>query len=272
MYSGTTLTKASGRIFGAHQKIDRLAAKQLKQILPESKHFPTIRDILRFEGHNGPDAVKRKSPAKDEPWHYFQPNDPNDNALVEIIESHFKRLVVSLKQNDDVRASFEAAWMAHAVVDGLTPAHHYPYGQKVVELRGGQGLDSRTTIKDKLLLPGTTSWKFILNNWKFWGPKGLFMTHAAFELGIATMIKPLRLSHKQCIGDDMYIVDSDNLAQWYRDLARQVASLDLYIRFYKSGWTPKLANDIKKQLMPIIVRAVTLSWYGAAVAASEREN
>jgi hypothetical protein len=272
MYSGTTLTKASGRIFGAHQKIDRLAARQLKDILPESKRFPQIQDILRFEGHNGPDAVKRKSPAKDEPWHYFQPNDPKDTELVEIIESHFKRLVESLKQQDEVRASFEAAWMAHAIVDGLTPAHHYPYGQKVVELRGGQGLESRTTIKDKLLLPGATVWKFVLNNWKFWGPKGLFMTHAAFELGIATLIKPLRMTREQCIGKDMFVVDADNLAQWYRDLARQVTGLDLYKRFYERGWTNSLAKDIKKQLMPIIVRAVTLSWYGAAIAASKRDR
>lgn len=264
MYSGSTLTKASGRFLGAHQKIDRLAARQLKDILPKNRDFPDINEILHFEGHNGPDAVKRKSPARDEPWHYFQPYDYKDVELIEIIESHYARLVESLRQNDKVRSSFEAAWLAHALVDGLTPAHHYPYGEKVVELRGGKGLESRTSIKDKLLFPGATMWKFLLNNWKFWGPKGLFMTHAAFEVGIATMIKPLSLSHEQCIGNNLFLVNGKNLGKWYRETAQQVVDMDLYNRFYRKGWTRPIANDIKKQLLPIIVRTVALTWYGAA--------
>src|SRR4051812_21257739 len=139
MYSGSTLTTISGRLLGAHQKIDRVARKHLERLAPASQ-FPIIGSILHFEGGNGPDAIKRKSPAKDEPWHYFQPFNDKDTSILELIDGHYQLLVKALKRQDDVRASFEAAWLAHAIVDGLTPAHHYPYEEKLVELMSGQSL------------------------------------------------------------------------------------------------------------------------------------
>ena len=73
MYSGSTMTLLSGRMMGVHQKIDRIARKQLTQIVGKTRLFPGIRKILHFEGQNGPDAIKRKSPARDEPWHFYSP-------------------------------------------------------------------------------------------------------------------------------------------------------------------------------------------------------
>ena len=162
-----------------------------------------------------------------------------------------------------IRSSFEAAWLAHAIVDGLTPAHHFPYGEKVVELRGGQSLDSRISIKEKIMMPGTNIVEKIINNWKFWGPKGLFMTHAAFEIGIATMIKPLKISHNLCLGNQMYLVQSHNLQEWYRNIAVNVVNKDYYNRFYNLGWTRDLAKEVKDNLVPTLVQSVTLVWYGA---------
>lgn len=266
MYSGTTLTRASGRILGAHQKIDRLAEKQLSQLLNNDKQFPKIRQILHFEGCNGPDGIKRKSPAKDEPWHFFQPFDLSDNELLEIIESHYKRLVMSLKQRDEVRASFEAAWLAHAIVDGLTPAHQYPYGEKVAEL-SGKSLDRRQSVRQKIMMPGESMIELCKNNWKFWGPKGLFITHAAFEVGIATLIKPLSIDKDICT-QQLNLINSDNLKEWYRETAQSVARMELYDRFYKHGWTREIAKDVRKQLLPILVRSVALAWHGAVQEAS----
>lgn len=263
MYAGSTLTHVSGRFLGAHQKIDRLAERQLAHLLKDKRNFPSIENILHFEGCNGPDAIKRKSPAKDEPWHYFQPYDVNDVEILNIIESHYQKLVESLRNNDSVRSSFEAAWLAHAVVDGLTPAHHYPYGEKVVELRGGKSLDSRVSIKEKIMMPGTTLIEMIINNWKFWGPKGLFITHAAFEIGIATMIKPLMLGRSLCGGSDMFLVHSSNLHDWYRKTAINIVKNDYYNRFYRKGWTRDLAQEVKNNLVPTLVQSVTLVWYGA---------
>jgi len=263
MYSGSTLTIASGRFIGAHQKIDRLAEKQLYQILGNNKQFPAINKILHFEGCNGPDGIKRKSPAQDEPKHFIRPYDDDDTELIEIIESHFQRLVASISQKDEVRSAFEAAWLAHALVDGLTPAHQYPYEEKLSELRDGQPLETRNSHKEKIMMPGSTLSKQLSNNWKFWGPKGLFLTHAAFEMGIATMIKPIQINQSLCQGDAMFLVTTENIGSWFRKIAQEVAKMDMYEEFYKNGWTRNLAMEVRKNLIPIIVRTVTLAWYGA---------
>src|SRR5688572_32264698 len=136
MYSGTTLRPLTGRMIGAHQKVDRLARANLRQLLPDDSKFPSTKLILHFEGINGPDAIKRKSPAKDEPWHYYDPFDVKDEQLLDLIKEHYNHLVSQLKAGNEERVAFEAAWLAHALVDGLTPAHHFPYEEKLSELMG----------------------------------------------------------------------------------------------------------------------------------------
>src|SRR5665213_2900061 len=103
MYSGTTLTAYSGRLLGVHQKIDRVARRQLDRLLPRNR-FPKVKAILHFEGGKGPDAIKRKSPAKDEPWHYFQPFEETDTQLLTLIEEHYRTLVKMLRSGDQVRS------------------------------------------------------------------------------------------------------------------------------------------------------------------------
>ncbi|HWB39492.1 MAG TPA: hypothetical protein VG604_04635 [Candidatus Saccharimonadales bacterium] len=248
---------------GTHQKIDRLARQHIGRLIPYG-NFPSARSILHFEGHNGPDAIKRKSPAKDEPWHYLQPFDASDTQLIELIESHYRQLVKALKESDDVRASFEAAWLAHAVVDGLTPAHHYPYEEKLVELANGQDITERTTLAKKIFLPGESPSERLKSNWKMWGPKGLFTTHAAFEVGVAMLVAPLRLRRALVTKDKLAEFEAVPLAQWFRNLAQDVARLELYDAFYESGWTIPLARRIRRQLAPTLVQAVAVMWYGAA--------
>lgn len=263
MYSGSTLTPVSGRLLGAHQKIDRVSRRHLKQLAPHC-YFPSIKGILHFEGVKGPDAIKRKSPAKDEPWHYLQPFDTDDTQLIELIESHYKLLVKALKQHDTVRAGFEAAWLAHAVVDGLTPAHHYPYEEKLIELRGGESIATRTTIRKKLLLPGETASHQISNNWKMWGPGGLFTTHALFEWGVAILIAPSRLKWKVPTADKVMAFTQQSIGQWYRQVAQDIARLELYDEYYRVGWTLPLARRVRNLLAPALMQAVTVIWYGAA--------
>lgn len=263
MYSGSTLHAHSGRLLGAHQKIDRAARHQLDRLLPDG-HFPEIKAILHFEGNNGPDAIKRKSPAKDEPWHYMQPFDPDDNQLIRLIENHHRQLVTSLRSADNVRAAFEAAWLAHAVVDGLTPAHHYPYEEKLVELCGGRSIDHRTSIGKKLILPGSNVIHRLSNNWQMWGPKGLFTTHAAFEAGVAMLIAPLKIKPAKPSKGEMVDFRSMTLADWFREQAQMIAELELYNKFYQSGWTIPLARRVRNHLAPALVQAVALVWYDAA--------
>jgi hypothetical protein len=268
MYSGSTFTNFSGRLIGAHQKIDRLARKQLDQLLPAC-NFPASRAILHFEGNNGPDAIKRKSPAQDEPWHYLQPFDLHDTQLIELIESHYKKLVAALVGKDQVRASFEAAWLSHAIVDGLTPAHHYPYEEKLVEISSGRGIDERTTVAKKIILPGQTRSHQLKNNWMMWGPKGLFTTHAAFEYGIAMLIAPLRLTKAKVTADKIAEFEAEAIGTWFRHRAQDIANLGLYDAFYEAGWTVALARRVRNRLAPALVQSVAIVWYGAALEAEK---
>lgn len=267
MYSGTTLTKFSGRMLGAHQKIDSVARRHLSWLIPDDSLFPGIRSILHFEGKNGPDAIKRKSPARDEPWHYFDPFDEKDVQLIELINDHYLKLVNELKAGNKERSSFEAAWLAHALVDGLTPAHHFPYEQKLSELRGGAGIETRTTIKQKLVMPGDTRREQFLNNWKMWGAKGLLLTHGLFEIGVATLIKPLTFSDIIPGKPELLKAQKLGASELFRDAAKEIASLDMYERYYQKGWTPRLAYEVRHRLGPVIIQTVTLVWYLALIDA-----
>lgn len=269
MYAGSTLKqlKYFDAWFGAHQKIDRTALRHLHTCAGTGQ-FPNRKQILKFEGIDGPDGIKRKTPAQDEPWHFFDPNDAADTQLLDIIADHYKSLVKALREQNNTRASFEAAWLAHAIVDGLTPAHHYPYEQELVRLRGGAGIETRTTPKEKLLMPGDTIPKQVSNNWKMWGDKGLLATHLAFEMGVAVMIMPLRLGRATPSQADLHLATSLPAEQLFLRRAQEIDSMHLYEQFYKSGWTPKLAKVVRQDLLPKIINTVTLVWYAASKEAA----
>ena len=55
---------------------------------------------------------------------------------------------------------------------------------------------------------------------------------------------------------------------WFRGQAQQIATLQMYDSFYEQGWTRKLARQVRLELAPSIVRAVTVVWYGAVEEAS----
>ncbi len=249
---------------GAHQKLDRLARVQLRLLLGDAnRHFPDIRTILRFEGNNGPDGIKRKSPAVDEPWHYINPKDDNDKELIGLIEGHVEKLTSAIRDGDKTRAGFESAWLAHAIVDGLTPAHHFPYEETLAELRGGQDKSTRTTIRKKIVLPGETPIKKVKNNWMMWGPKGLLTTHGSFEFGVSTIIAPFNRRHTPVTQADIKDLEHQGLTEIFRKTVREIDSLAMYEAFQRRGWTPRLARQVRLELAPAIVRVVTLAWYQA---------
>ena len=264
MYSGTTLTPLSGRIIGGHQKFDRVARHHLGKITPAAVAFPKAARILHFEGRKGPDAIKRKSPSKDEPWHFYSPFNDEDSGILELINDHYKELVKQLKQGNEERSAFEAAWLAHALVDGLTPAHHYPYEEELNELRG-EAQDTRDSLKKKIVIDGKNRREKIQKNWKAWGPRGLISTHTLFEVGIATMIAPL--GFKEAIPTDAEIATAKEigLQEMFKRAAREIAVLEMYDRFLKRGWTTKLVWQVRHKLAPTIIRTVALAWYLALV-------
>jgi hypothetical protein len=256
----------SGRVFGAHQKIDRLARGTLRELMKKDTAFPNKRLILHFEGINGPDAIKRKSPAQDEPWHYYSPFDEHDTQLLQIISDHYDALVQSLKDKDNVRSGFEAAWLAHALVDGLTPPHHFPYEEQLAQLRG-EGLETRNTIKGKLVMPGETPFKRLSNNWKMWGPHGLLTAHGFFEFGIAALIKPFTLKQVMLSDTDIIELAEYGVLELFRRKAREIAALNMYEAYQKNGWTRELVRQARRTMVPVMVHTVTLTWYAACIDA-----
>jgi hypothetical protein len=254
---------------GVHQKIDRVAHRHMLAKLPKRAVFPSLHDILHFEGLNGPDGIKRKSPGKDEPWHYIDPRDPRDREIFTMISDHIFNMGMALREKNHERAAFEAAWMAHAITDGLTPAHHFPLEEKLEELRDGKGLDTRTTTKEKLVLPGKTRRHQLRNNWEFWGAKGIMTTHLAFELGVATGIAPLRFDDAVPSQEMFKRVANEPFENIYNEMLQDVAQMNMYDEFGKLGWTRHLAQEARNVLIPDIIKAVTLGWYKAYLIAKE---
>lgn len=270
MYSGLTLTRFSGRIIGAHQKIDRVAYDDLEKLVADISVFPSVRQILHFDGRKGPDAIKRKSPAKDEPFHFYSPFDDEDSHLMGVIKEHYDQLVVELKTGNKERAAFEAAWLAHALVDGLTPAHHYPYTKEVEKLWGADA--SRASVMQKWFPPADTTKERLQKSWKVWGAKGLISAHGFFELGAAVILAPLAMTEALPTSRETRQIMDIGVVEWFKRSAREIASLGLYERFLKKGWTTKLVYDVRHKLGPTMVQTVCLTWYSAMVEAGLAEN
>ncbi len=262
MYSGSTLTNFSGNVVGAHQKIDRIARKHLALLGVQPQLFPSVRQILRFEGKNGPDAAKSKLDSEHAPWHFYDPFDPDDGMLLEQIMEHYKLLVTSLRKVNRERSAFESSWLAHAIVDGLTPAHHFPFEAELENLRG-EGKETRDTVLKKVLIPASTTKELISKNWAFWGAKGLFTNHFLFEWGAAAVFAPLNASIGYPSRYDIKKAQEIGLAEAFKRTAREIALLDMYDRFCTHGWSPKLANDVRKELAPRMIRMVAIAWYMA---------
>jgi len=271
MYSGTTLTRHSGNVLGTHQKIDRVARKHLKKLAPSSTVFPPTKLILHFEGREGPDGIKRKSPSKDEPWHYLNPFDDNDTQLMELIQSHYDQLVKELRTGSMEHRAFEAAWLAHAIVDGLTPAHHYPYEEEIVRLSGGLPISERTTFKKKMVMHGDTPREKFRNNMLAWGPRGLRTAHALFEAGVAAIAAPLSFKEALPNQDAIDKALQTPIDKFFQRAAREIAVMDIYTSYCNKGWTPRLTVQIRQKLLPLIIQTLTLTWYKAVYEAKQGE-
>lgn len=266
MYAGTTLSTRSGNIIGGHQKIDRLARRTLKRL--GNAPFPTISEVLYFEGNHGPDGIKRKSPSQDEPWHFYNPQNPTKGELLTHVEDHLFNLTAALKKQDTVRASFEASWLAHTIVDGLTPAHHYPLEDKIMEL-WGKSKDERQTVVDKNFIRGSGKRDTLRKNWEYWGKKGVFMTHATFELGVAMAITPIRELKTLPSGHDLAYIADNGFVEFFKRQALTVEALGLYETFHRDGWNRKFAGQVRHDMLPIIVNTVAAGWYAAQQGAAK---
>lgn len=267
MYSTTTIVKNSklnGKIVGTHQLLDQAARKLLAKHLSRGKFFPSSKEILQFEGARGPDGLKRKSPDDDDPSHMFGENHGED--LVQQIMDHHYNLVQALKKHDEVRAAFEAAWMAHKVTDSLTPAHHFPLSEAKEELMSNKEFVKIFGEPIKGIMHGRTALETARNNWLYWGAGGHMSKHIGYEYGVAVIAAalPQRSIMPHVNPEEFCLVEPKKVL--YEAIDRlQLAAV--YERFRKDGWTVDLALMTKNELLPEIVRVIALFWYSAAEAA-----
>ena len=261
-------SKRSGKLIGTHQKLDKAARQLLGRNLPVGKNFPTITEILRFEGMQGPDGLKRKSPGVDEPEHFIIP-DNDDGVLIGYMRNHYYNLVQALKKGDRVRASFEAAWLAHVVTDGLTPAHHYPFREVRDELVGDSDFVKIIGVQLKGVTKGENFAETMRTNWLYFGAGGLMTKHVAYEYGVAYIITPVPLKKLQ--PTDFKREEAEN-ANCEKDFYKALEKIDSYKmdnHFLEHGWTTELAVETREILIPEIVRAITLAWAAAANQAKQ---
>jgi len=250
--------------FHAHQKLDRVAYRHLDRLIEDDVFFPSLKRIIYFEGQRGPDSTNLKNNINvEQPWHFINPFDNDDTGIFKLIEGHYERLVAALKAKESINSAYEASWLAHALVDGLTPAHHYPYEHEMEALRGGETRHSRKGLVGWMIVRGDTRRETLKRSLQLVGPKGLLTTHTLFEGGSFSLIAPLRLNDAKPSREDLVAIRKYGLAEFFLRYAREVASHDLYRRFYQKGWTPQLARDVRREMAPRMVQIVTLAWYSA---------
>ena len=256
-------SKHSGELIGTHQKLDKAARRLMGKFLPAAaRKFPSIDEILYFEGSRGPDGLKRKSPGVDEPEHFIIPNK-DDGKVIGYIRDHHYNLIRALKNKDRERAAFEAAWMAHAITDGLTPAHHYPYRKVVDELMNDMDYKRLFGVQIKGIMRGGNLAEAARNNWLYWGAGGVMTKHIAFEYGVAYTITPLPL--KLLMPKDIKRQEfaASNYEKVFYNALAHVDSLKMYDEFLEKGWNTELVVQTREVLIPEIVRAITLAWASA---------
>jgi hypothetical protein len=259
MYSGfVTQTKVIKRA-GIHQRFDMAAYRMIKPYLPAG--FPTLKDIIHFEGYNGPDGLKVKNPNEAELSHLYDPATDTGEVPMHVA-NHYQRMVECLKVGDPIRAAFEASWMAHFIGDGLTPAHHWPLEAKLYEAREA-ALDPALDTKDFARLMAHAK-----KHWVLWGSKGHYSTHFNFEMGVAfaLIIVPIRATF-----DEAMLAHARKLGpiEFFKEQAREVATLNLYQRFYREGWNNEIATIIKNQVAPVTAATIGYIWLLAILEAGQ---
>lgn len=202
--------------------------------------------------------------------HFIIP-DQDDGRLIRMISDHQYNLKKALATTDKSqtpnlqRAAFEAAWLAHALTDGLTPAHHFPYAEAVKDLMSDKDYYTIFGQPVKGIMRGDTFLTAAKNNWKYWGVEGLMTKHIVFEYRVALILAAMpykKLSPNLDISEQQKLSDYGNLdleAEFYAALKR-INGLKMYDRFREDGWSRELARETKEILLPEIVKIITIGW------------
>lgn len=190
----------------------------------------------------------------------------DQRSVLTMVLDHHWNLVRALKQRNDVRAAFEAAWMAHMLTDGLTPAHHFPLSKVQDELMTDKEMMRVFGQPIKGVMHGRSMLETLRNNWLYWGAGGHMSKHIAYEYGVAMIAAtlPPKSILPKIQPSDFEDIQVEHI---FDKSLKLVKSLKMYERFCQDGWTTELALQTKEILLPEIVKAVMLGWYSAAAEA-----
>ncbi len=253
--------KAAGNLIGTHQKLIRISRRLFAKHAPRGVDFPTAKELVYFEGMRGPDGLKRKCPdSPDQPEHFLIPNADNGRIWkqIEDCEANLKR---ALTEGNRERAAFEAAWMSHFIIDGLTPAHHYPLDDIKNEFMSES---EYVEIFGKPLarkIEGETIRETVGKNIVYYGPGGHITKHFAFEYHIAKIVnsKKKETLTPRLKYSSRDIKSLDFKAEFYTSV-NKIAALKMYERYKVEGWTKELERETIEILLPEIVKNVTIGW------------
>lgn len=256
MFSRTVPFSRRAEKASSHQKLVRAARRVINPHLPADIAFPTAAKIIHFEGKNGPDGLLDKRSVTDEPIDHINLKDPSDRTLFNQVENHIYNLHDALKKKNTVRAEFEAAWLEHLVVDGLTPAHHQPSKERP---------ETDTHVEEHKTNIGAAA-DVLKLYWKYLGPSGGGIHHLMFEAGVEAIVMPLSpqsLAKIKIPAEDLEKVKSGQFIKLYEASVRKIDSYKMFQRYEKSSWTTELAHDVREVLIPEAVRMVSLAWLAA---------
>lgn len=265
MYSRTIPLSTKTEKIATHQRLIRAARRAITPHVKSGIIFPPAKQIIHFEGKNGPDGLASKHSIDDQPHDFINPNDPKDRALIAEVKDHIHNLHAALKKNNPVRANFEAAWLSHIVIDGLTPAHHQPFKEqlKQIDPRDAHEIDSRLK---RIFYSGDSTLDSFINNWKRLGPRGIGTNHMMFEAGIELLVMPMsprHLAKVQISSSDIKKIKAGKFTDIYLSTIKKIDARHMFERYEQSSWTTDLAADVREILIPATVRMVALAWLAA---------
>jgi len=263
MFSRTLLSDKKSEKIATHQRLIRIARHQTIPLLPANVDFPTAKQMIRFEGANGPDGLPGKHSITDEPHQFIDPAK-NDKKLFQHIKNHLYNAHQAYKRKNQTRFAFELAWLSHMVIDGLTPAHQQPFKDKLKELDPRTAEEVNSLLK-RIFMPGASFRDIFEKNWQRLGPRGLGTNHILFEAGIDFIVMPIRpRSYPNSITvDDIKKVKAGRFLDLYWKSIQEISKLRMFERYEESSWTTELATEVREKLIPVAVRMVVLSWLAA---------
>jgi hypothetical protein len=86
-------------------------------------------------------------------------------------------------------------------------------------------------------------------------------SHLEFEFGVALAFSTYKAKKQIINSDDIKKYEKRGYINILYDDMQYIDSLDLYNYFLAKGWNRKLAIAVQKQLLPVIIKAVTFCWF-----------